>query len=40
VHVYVDVDMVRLGNDAFVIIDDIAKEAYNIESQDRVVKEG
>jgi hypothetical protein len=40
VHVDVDVDMVRLVNDAFVIVDDIAKEAYNIESQDMVVKEG
>ncbi len=40
VHVDVDVDMVRLVNDAFVIVDDITKEAYNIESQDMVVKEG
>jgi hypothetical protein len=38
VHVNVDVDMVRLVNDAFVITDDIAEESPNIESQDKVVR--
>jgi predicted RNA-binding protein with PUA domain len=38
VHVNVDVDMVSLVNDAFVIADDIIEEAHNIESQDMVVR--
>ncbi len=38
VHVDADVDMVGLVNDAFVIVDDIAKEEHNIESQDKVVR--
>ncbi len=38
VHVDAYVDMVRLVNDAFVIANNIAEEAHNIEFQDKVVR--